>query len=166
MKNWLEVGKIAKTHGVKGAVKIISYLDGVNFSIFKKIYLGNNKDCYTIKNCLPLNGGAFSVTLAEIPTIEQAEKLKNQTIYIDRAENDVFKNSVFLSDLIGSDVLDENGNSLGVLIDVNDYGATTILEIKSDFTTYSMPYVEDYIWYDQNNKTLTTTKKIFEDMRV
>ena len=166
MQNWLEIGKIVRPHGVKGAVKVLSYLDGVNFSIFNKIYLGSEKQVAKIVKCLPLNGDAFSLALEGTTSVEQAEKLREKHLFIDRDEYPQFRNKVYLSDLIGTNILDENGNTLGILLDVNEYGASTILEIKCGFLTYSLPFVNEYIHYDENKKALVTTKQIFEDMRV
>lgn len=166
MQNWLEIGKIVRAHGIKGAVKIISYLDGVSFSIFKKVYIGTNKLEAEIINCAPLNGGAFSIILNTIKNVDQTQKYINETVFIDRNMYPTFKEKVYLSDLIDTDILDEFGNSIGTLVDVNEYGASTILEIKCDAVTYSLPFVEDYINYDENKKALVTTRQVFEDMKV
>ena len=47
--NLLEIGKIVRVHGVKGAVKIVSYIDQ-NFSVFKRVYIGQKRVNAVIKN--------------------------------------------------------------------------------------------------------------------
>ena len=42
MSNILEIGKIVRPHGIKGAVKIISYLEDADLSEFKQILIGKN----------------------------------------------------------------------------------------------------------------------------
>ena len=57
MQNLLEIGKIVRTHGIKGGVKVISFLDD-DLSKFKHVYIGENKLSANIKSISPLNGGA------------------------------------------------------------------------------------------------------------
>lgn len=165
-KKLLEIGKIVRPHGIKGAVKVITYLDDVNFSIFNKIFIGNKLEKANIVKVLPLNNDAYSVTIDIIPNIESAEKYRNKNIYIDRSEYKEFENKIYLSDLIGSSVLDENNNKLGELVDFDDFGASVILQIKSGAVTYSLPFVEDIIIYDKKLNSFVTTKKKFEDLRI
>ena len=62
--------------------------------------------------------------------------------------------------------LDENGEKLGELVDFDEYGASVILTIKTGAASYSLPYVDEYIKYDQEKNAFVTTKQIFEDMCV
>ena len=80
MQNLLEIGKIVRSHGIKGAVKVISYLDDVNFSIFKHIYIGKNKVGANIIKALPLNNDAYSIQIDILSSVEIAETYKNQSI--------------------------------------------------------------------------------------
>lgn len=166
MQEFLEIGKIVRTHGVKGAVKIISYLDSVNFSILKNVYIGLKKQKGVVKSVSSLNGDAFSVTLDIIPDMNTAEKYKNQSVFIIREEYNQFSDKIYLSDLIGALVLDENDEKLGELVDYNEYGASTILEIRAGFSTYSIPYVEEYISYDETKQAFVTTRQKFKDIGV
>lgn len=166
MSNILEIGKIVRPHGIKGAVKIISYLEDQNFSIFKKILIGQNLIKANILTVLPLNNDAYSVTIDIIKDIDTAEKYRNQSIYIDRDEYTEFHDKIYLSDLIGAPVLDENNNKLGELVDFDDYGASVILHIKSGAVTYSIPFVDEIITYDEQTKAFIIPKQKYEDLRV
>ncbi len=94
MQNWLEIGKIVRSHGIKGAVKVLSYLDGVSFSMFKRVYIGLKKEEGIITRVQPLNGGAFAITVNIIPDIDTAEKYRNLSVYIDRADYPEFEDKV------------------------------------------------------------------------
>ena len=63
--NLLEIGKILRPHGIKGAVKIESYREE-NFS-FKKVYIGKEKMEVTIKSVQHLNKDFYIITLNNIP---------------------------------------------------------------------------------------------------
>ena len=162
----LEIGKIVRPHGIKEAVKVIAYLDDVNFSIFKKIYIGNKLEIANIKKVIHLNKDAYSLAIDIIPDIETAEKYRNQSIYIDRTEYKEFKDKIYLSDLIGVSVLDENNKKIGELVDFDDFGASVILQIKTGAVTYSLPFVEDIIYFDETLNAFVTTNEKFEDFKV
>ena len=163
--NLLEVGKIVRAHGIKGAVKVISYVDE-DFSSFKHIYLTNKKLEGKIISVKSLNSDAYSVTIDIIKDVETAETYKNQSVYIDRDEYGLFKDKVYFSDLIGKSIIDENGQIIGELIDYDDFGASIILTIKCGAISYSIPYINDIIKYNKNKQEFEIDKQRFEDLRV
>ena len=113
-----------------------------------------------------LNKDAYSLAIDIIPDIETAEKYRNQSIYIDRTEYKEFKDKIYLSDLIGVSVLDENNKKIGELVDFDDFGASVILQIKAGAVTYSLPFVEDIIYFDETLNAFVTTNEKFEDFKV
>lgn len=97
------LGKIVNTHGLKGEIRIISdfkYKEDV-FKIGNIIYIDNNK--YTIKSYRK-HKIYDMITLDNINSIEDAEKLKNLDVYIDR--ND-YNFGIINEDIIGLDVYDK-----------------------------------------------------------
>ncbi len=164
--NLLEIGKIVKSHGIKGAVKIVSYLDDVNFSIFKTIYLGLKKQPAKITGIKPLNNDAYSVTIDIIKDVNAADAYKNQSVFVDRSDYPELAEKVYLSDLIGAPVCDENGNKLGELLDYDDYGASIILTIKCGAVSYQIPYVDEVITYNRTKNCFEIDKQTFIDVRV
>lgn len=166
MSNILEIGKIVRPHGIKGAVKIISYLEDADLSEFKQILIGKNLEKANITKISMLNNDAYLVYIDIIPNIEIAEQYRNQYVYIDRSQYKDFKDKIYLSDLIGAPVLDENHKKLGELVDFDDYGASVILQIKAGAVSYSLPFVEDIVTYDDKLNAFVTTKQKFEDLRV
>ncbi|MCQ2564775.1 MAG: ribosome maturation factor RimM [Clostridia bacterium] len=165
MENLFEIGKIVRTHGIKGAVKIISNLDA-DFSMFKHVYLGAEKLSANITKVMSLNNDAYSVCFDVIKTIEEAEKFKNVSVYVDRTEYKYFENKIYVSDLIGKAVVDENGQEYATVVDYEDYGATTILTLKVGAVSYTLPFVKDIIVYNKAKGVLVCPKQKFEDLRV
>ena len=78
--NLLEVGKILRPHGIKGAVKVECYLDE-SFSLFKTVLLTNKLAKATVKSVQSLNKDFYLVTLDVIPDIDTAEKYRNQSAH-------------------------------------------------------------------------------------
>lgn len=163
--NLLEVGKILRPHGIKGAVKVECYLDE-SFSIFKELLITNKLAKATVKGVQNLNKDFYIVSLDIIPDIDTAEKYRNQSIYIDRDLYPQFKNQVYLSDLINKPLICETGENLGYMVDYDDYGASVILTIKSGVCSYQIPYVKDVVIYDDDKQAFVIDRQKFEDVRI
>ncbi len=163
--NLLEIGKIVRPHGVKGAVKIICYLEE-GMAKFKHIYLTNKRISANIQRVQSLNNDAYAVYIDNIVTIDDAEKYRNQSVYIDRDEYDTMREKLYMSDLIGSNVLNEHDEKIGEMVDYDDYGASVILTIRCGAVSYSIPYVEDIISFDREKNSFVINQQTFEDMKV
>ena len=165
MQNFLEIGKIVRVHGIKGAVKIVSYVDE-DFSIFKHVFITHKRVNANIKKVKPLNGDAYIVMFDIMPDIDTAEQYKNQSVYIDKNEYKEFQDKVFLSELINKPVLNENAEEIGKMVNFDDYGATIILTIKCGAVSYDIPYIDDVIRFDKTKNCFIVDQKKFEDLRV
>ncbi|MBR4998577.1 MAG: 16S rRNA processing protein RimM [Clostridia bacterium] len=163
--NLLEVGKILRPHGIKGAVKVECFVD-VHFSMFNQVFVTEKRAKAQIKNVQNLNGDFYIVTLDIIPDVDTAEKFRNQSIYIDRDLYPEFKNQVYLSDLINKPVLNEKGEQIGYMVDYEDYGASVILTIKAGFTSYQIPYVKEIVEFVDEKDAFVINQQTFEDVRV
>ena len=163
--NLLEIGKIVRTHGIKGAVKVISYVDE-NFSHFKSVYLTEKHIPANITQSKMLNKDAYAINLDCVLSIEEAEKLKNKTIFINREEYSQFKDKIYLSDLINKPVITPEGEDLGIMIDYDDFGASVILTIKSGSISVMLPYVDEIVMYNADRDAFVIDKQKFEDFKV
>ena len=55
---------------------------------------------------------------------------------------DLGENTFFIDELEGLEVFDTDGNFIGNVLGVENYGATDILEIKDKWATYLVPFIE------------------------
>lgn len=163
--NLLEIGKILRPHGVKGAVKVECFLDE-HFSKFKDIMITSKLAKAKITNVQNLNNDFYIVNFDIIPDIETAKKFRNQSIYIDREIYQEFKEKVYLSDLTNKPVINENDEKIGDMVDFEDYGATVILTIKCGSVSYQIPYVDEIIKYDFTRQAFVINEQKFKDVRV
>lgn len=162
--NLLEVGKIVRVHGIKGAVKVMGYID--EFKTLKHIYIGEKHESANIKSIQSLNNDAYVVMIDIMPDIDTAEKYRNGSVFIDRDEYADFKDRLYLSDLVDKYVIDELGEKIGSMVDFNDYGASVILTIRTDKGTFDIPFVEDIISFDRNKDAFVISRQRFEDLKV
>lgn len=117
MKEILRVGKIVNTHGLKGEVKVIPLTDDPKrYNDLEKVLIDNIER--------KIIGRKFQkdrviVKIEGIDSIEEAEKYKNKYIEISREDAvELEEDCYFITDLIGSTVVDTDGNNLGKIYEV------------------------------------------------
>ena len=163
--NLLEVGKILRPHGIKGAVKVECFVDE-HFSLFKDVFVTEKRAKANVKSVQNLNKDFYIVTIDIIPDVDTAEKFRNQSIYIDRDQYVEFKDQVYLSDLINKPILNEKNEQIGYMVDYEDYGASVILIVKCGASSYQIPYVKDIIIYDEEKGAFVIDEQTFDNVKV
>jgi ribosomal 30S subunit maturation factor RimM len=77
--NLLEIGKILRPHGIKGAVKVECYVDE-HFSTFNDVMITEKRAKAQVRNVQSLNKDFYIVNFDVVPDIDTAEKFRNQSI--------------------------------------------------------------------------------------
>ena len=116
MNKYLELGQIVNSKGLKGEVKVNSFTDdNTKFERIPKVFI-KQKDTlkeYEIEK-VGYNKNQVIIKFKNINTIEEAEKLRNSYIVIDRETLDPLPEGVYyIADLIGLDVFTETNEYLG-----------------------------------------------------
>ncbi len=131
--NYLRVGLIARPHGVHGDVKVIPLTDNTErFRELKEAFIENNGayEPVLVSNTRFQPNVAY-VALSCSKSIEDAERLRNLYLCVDRAHAvQLPQGRYFIADLIGCDVFDSDGDSLGTLTDVLETGANDVYVIE------------------------------------
>ncbi len=145
-KEFLEIGKIVGTHGVKGMVRIQPWSDDGEFlTQFKKFYLNDGKEMIELSRITP-HGNVVLATVKGVDTIEMAEKLRNRILYIKRDDAHLPEGRYFISEIIGARVYDADaGTLLGTLCDVSPTGANDVWHIKNGDKEYLVPAIDEVI---------------------
>ena len=80
-------------------------------------------------------------------TVEEAQKLRNRILFMDRDDVELEKGCYFVQDLIGMEVRHaETGRVYGRITDVSETGANDVYTIKSeDGKEYLIPAIPDVI---------------------
>lgn len=151
--NYIYVGEVVNTHGIKGELRIISNFDYKD-KVFVKgmdIYLGKRKQKMTI-NSYRKHKNYDMVLLDGINDINDAIAFKGDMVYINRDSIQI--NGYFDEDLIGLDVI-SNDKIIGKVLKIIFNKAHKIIVVNGD-KNYMIPYVDEYIKnIDINNKTIT-----------
>ena len=147
MKQYLEIGKIVNVHGLRGDVKVVPWCDAPEFLCeFDTLYLGKAQKPVNV-TAARLQKGNVLLHLEGVDTVEAAEQLRNQVLYMDRDEVELEEGVYFIQDLIGLEVLDaDTGKSYGKLSDVMQTGANDVYEIKDETgKTVLIPAIPDVV---------------------
>ncbi|MBU3189234.1 ribosome maturation factor RimM [Clostridium bowmanii] len=117
MKDFMSVGQIGKTHGLKGEVKVFSLTDTLErFKELKSVYIDG--EIRKVEGC-KLQSDRAILKIEGIDTIEQAELYRNKYLMVSR--EDAIKlpeGSYYVADLIDCSVFEEGGEELGKVFDV------------------------------------------------
>lgn len=133
MKDYLEIGKIVTVHGLRGDVKVQPWCDSPEFlCAFPVLYLGKEKKEVEVLDARVQKNMAI-LRLDGYETVEQAEMLRNQMLYLHREDVELEDDTYFIQDLIGLDVLDaDSGVFYGTLKDVLQTGANDVYVVQPE----------------------------------
>lgn len=147
IKQFLETGKITGTHGLKGEVRVQPWADSPEFlAEFDELYLDKGARKIEIK-AARVHKNMLIMKIKGVDTIDDAEKLRNKVLYMDRNDVELEEGAYFIQDLIGLDVLDdETGEKIGILADVSETGANDVYHVKTeDGKEYLIPVIPDVV---------------------
>ncbi len=144
-KKFLEAGKIVNTHGIRGEVKIQPWCDSPEFfAEFGTVYI----DDAPVKVLRArVQKTTVIAALEGCRSIDDAIKLKNKIVFIDRDDVTLEDGQVFVQDLTGLDVINgADGTKIGVLADVLSLPANDVYLVKTgDGKELLLPAVDEFI---------------------
>lgn len=136
---FIEAGEIVTTHGVRGEVKVLSWLDSVeDLCDFQRCRIAG-KD-YTIENCR-VQKTCNLVKLSGVDTMEAAQAMRGKVVELYR--EDIDDEVIFAAELIGVEVY-ADGQCIGKISDVMDYPGNSVYVVKGDHE-YMIPAVNQFI---------------------
>ena len=139
------IAQILKPQGLKGELKC--KLLNPNYSVIEnvnEIYL-EGKDVPTRVKSKFYRNGYLYLTIGTIDSREKADLIRGFNIYAERKFLNIPEDEYMIDDLIGSTVYSEDGQELGNLVDIQNYGASDIFIIKQYGREYIVPFVEEII---------------------
>ncbi len=149
MEKYLEIGQIVNTFGIKGQVKIVPFTDDITrFDELKEIYVEkkNELKLFQIEQ-VNYKKNMVILKLKGIETVEEAEKLRNCYLKIDRKDaKKLPKDTYFIVDLLGLDVYTDEGKLLGKVDDIYNAGSSDIYVVKDEIgKQILLPAIKDVL---------------------
>lgn len=167
---FLELGRIVSTHGVRGEVRVQYWCDDADFACsFSTLYFdANGEKPVRVLGARP-HGNVVLMKLEGVESVEQANLLRNQVLYMARKDAKIPDGVDFIADLLGCDVLDaqQPEKRYGTLTDVTSNGANEVWEVTADNgAKYLLPAVPLIVKRKDaaNNRVyISPIKGIFDD---
>lgn len=146
------------THGLRGEVKIVPWTDSPEtFEDIEYVYIKNK----TGEMRLDISGLKYQknniiVKFKQIDSIEEAEKFKNKTVYVEREMLGELPEGVYyIADLIGLTAVTPEGEEVGTLVDVFNTGSNDIYDIKREGKkNLLLPHIDDVITVELENERI------------
>ncbi len=146
------MAEIVGVHGVRGALKMkVFSSDPERLADYAPLCDASGHPAFTLTSLQP-HGTIFLATLEGVEDRTAAEKLRGTKLYVprERLPDIEDEQTYYHIDLIGLGVKDEQGEDLGKIINVVNFGGGDLLEIKPPkgasyylpFTKANVPHVD------------------------
>lgn len=148
-KDRLRVGVITSPHGVHGEVNVFPTTDDPKrFLDLKKIYLDTKKELIECEiKSVKFFKNMVILSFTGMDDRNAIEKFRQCDLLIDREDAmELGEDEYFICDLIGLDIIDEDGKKIGVLKDVMTSAANDVYVVeKNDDEELLIPAIRDCI---------------------
>lgn len=145
------IGKIVNTHGIKGELKIQSYsdFDTLRYKKGNTVYiLVENSYLPFVVETYRKHKGNSLVSFKDNQNINFVEKYKNCDVYIEKDSRKPLKNGKYYrNEIVGLVAFDTNGKELGKVISVEETkGAQNNIRIQTiDDNEFLVPFIPEFI---------------------
>ncbi len=139
---FLEAGKIVNTFGVRGEVKLQPWCDDAGFLLpFKTLYIDGAPLRVASAR---VHKDMLMVRFEGVDDVNAAMALKNKIVYFAREDAHLPEGRYFIADLLGSQVVDENGGTVGELTEVLDMPSGQVYVVQGE-SEHTIPAVPEFI---------------------
>ena len=134
MEKYISVGFVRRVQGIKGEVRISALMDKPNdFKKLKSLLVEGETEERKVERVFQVSDG-FGLKLEGISLVSDAEKIKSKKLYAKREDIDKLKNDkdIYIEDILNKLAVLDNGEELGEIFDVQNFGANDIIYINSE----------------------------------
>ena len=160
----IEIGKITKAQGIKGEVKLLCYVDDAKMlKTVKTVYIGQNS--YKVLKCRP-DGNFCYLLLEGVADRNTAESMREWVVYADKESVSLDEGRYFIEDLVGCSVVLSNGEKVGKVAEILQYGAADVYICQGE-RNVSFTFLKDLVLsVDIDRQLITLDEKRFEEVCV
>lgn len=128
---YVNVGKIVNTFGIKGELKIVSRFEMADkvFKVHNKIMINNN--VYEISG-MRIHKNNYLVEIDNLKDINLVEHLIGNDVFFNKADLNLGDNDYLISDLVGF-VVKEDDKEYGEVTDYDDNKINPVIKVNNQF---------------------------------
>ena len=141
-QTYIDAGEIVTTHGVRGEVKVLTWLDSPDMLCeFDRCRIDGKE--YKMENCR-VQKTCNLMKLEGIDTMEAAQAMRGKTVQLYR--EDIDEDVIFGVELLGVEVFCD-GKNIGKITEVLDYPGNSVYVIGDDKkkSRYMIPAVKEFV---------------------
>ena len=136
---FIEAGEIVTTHGVRGEMKVLPWVDSPEVLCeFDRVRIDGKE--YEVESCR-IQKSCNLLKLAGIDTMEAAQAMRGKTVELYR--EDIDDEVIFADELKDVDVF-ADGTCIGKIVDVLDYPGNSVYVVRGQYE-YMIPAVNLFI---------------------
>jgi 16S rRNA processing protein RimM len=148
-RDLLPIGRVIKPHGVKGKMKVKYFGDNPKtFSSYRELIIINPEgrlQTYQVLGVVPQQSQLI-VQLKGIERAEEVQPLTGREIFVNRESlPDLAEGEYYWADLLGMDVLTEEGKQIGRVKEIFSTGAHDVFIVEGKKGEIFLPAVENVI---------------------
>lgn len=156
----LQVGVITQTHGIRGEVKVFPTTDDVNrFKKLKEVILETEKErlALTVESVKFFKQYVI-LKFKEYDSINDMEQYKGARLLVPREKAvKLQKDEYFVADLIGMQIITEDGESFGRLKNVLETGANDVYVVETpENKEVLLPAIKECVLHIDMDKAVIT----------
>ena len=159
----IEVFEVLKPQGIKGELKLRNLTDNLSWIDEVSVFYINNNE-YTLEKIRVANDFIFA-KFNEIASIEEADKLRGSFVCVEKSiiEESLEEGEYFLADLIDKEAFFEDGEQLGVITDIQNFGSADVFYVsKTSGKEVLFSNVDGVIMEVTSQKVILNRKKFDE----
>lgn len=156
-----EVGIVVKPQGIKGELKVRPLVaDPSIFYDFEEVFI--DKTSHKIKS-VRVHEGFVYLLLNGVDSRNYAEELRGKMLEVcEKSLPPLREGEYYIKDLENCIIYFENGEKVGAISEVNNYGASDVLFIKSGTEEILCPFLPHvFTKIDVENKKIIANQKAF-----
>lgn len=160
------VGAITGAHGIRGEVKLKSFTaDPQALVSYSPLETAKGQKLEVVK-IRPQKEGVLAI-LKGVTDRNAAEALRGTELFVPRGRlPELGEDEVYIHDLIGLPVHLADGSLLGEIIDVADYGAGDLIDVKVEGRkdTVLIPFADSYVLEADGEKVVVDLPEGYLDV--
>jgi len=143
MSDLIEVGYVARAHGLRGEVRVELHNPGAE-TLFdaEAVYVGGLR--FAVAGARPGPGDGVLLTLEGVTDRDAADALRGRAVEVRRDQIHLGDGEVLVADLVGCAAVLEDGTPWGVIVAV-EVGAQDRLVIRDGDVVRQLPLVDAFV---------------------
>ncbi|MGM9969162.1 MAG: ribosome maturation factor RimM [Anaeroplasma sp.] len=145
---YFKCGHIMTTHGLKGDLKIKPLTDFDRFYTGSRLFILHKNQYVEVKvKKSVIYGNYYLVCFEELEDINLVEKFHSDDIYVSELDrrNELEDNEYYYSDLIGLEVVNQNDESRGKVVEIREMPQSEYLVVEYNDKKVLIPFIDKFI---------------------